>query len=172
MIVSLSDTVAVAVDVIVWTVLSVSIGFAHHRLPARSLDTDGPVTSLRRFESGGTWYQRRFQIRSWKDRLPEAGAVFSDGLSKRRLPGTDRSGLERFTRETRRAERVHWWLLSAAPFFVLWNRPAVAAAMLVYGLVANVPFIAVQRFNRGRAIRALGRLGRADRLDLVPESVL
>jgi glycosyl-4,4'-diaponeurosporenoate acyltransferase len=170
MIISLSDTATVAVDVAVWAVLGVTIGYLHHRLPTSSLATDGPVTSLRRFETGGTWYQRRLRIRSWKDRLPEAGAVFSGGLSKRRLPGSDRQGLALFVRETRRAERVHWWLLAATPWFILWNRPLVASAMVLYGVVANLPFIAVQRFNRGRASRALSRLGRAERSPRVAES--
>lgn len=172
MIVTLSDVAALTVDVTIWVALGVTVGYLHHRLPATSLASDGPVTSLRRFEAGGTWYHRRLRIRWWKDRLPEAGAIFSGGLSKRRLPGSDRAGLARFVRETRRAERVHWWLLAATPLFILWNRPVLAAAMVAYGVAANVPFIAVQRFNRGRATRALRRLDRAHRPIRVTESVV
>ena len=66
-----------------------------------------------------------------------------------------RGGLERFVLETRRAELGHW--LAAAPgiLFVLWNPPAVVPFMVAYGLLVNLPFVAVQRYNRLRASRVL-----------------
>ena len=88
---------------------------------------------------------------------PEAGALFPGGVSKRQLPALDKSGLELFVRETRRAELGHWWALLAGPVFVLWNPPAIAAVLIGYGIAINLPFIAIQRYNRFRTEPLLRR---------------
>jgi glycosyl-4,4'-diaponeurosporenoate acyltransferase len=63
--------------------------------------------------------------------------------------------LSRFAAETRRAELVHWCVLALTPFFVLWNPVGLFLAMVAYGVIANVPCIAIQRYNRSRIVRAL-----------------
>ncbi len=115
----------------------------------------------------------RSRIRRWKDRLPEAGALFAGGISKRHVPAADQGGLERFVVETRRAELGHW--LAAA------RRAAVRAVEPAGGRrrswsptawLVNLPFIAVQRYNRIRAARVRvverrwrrGRAGRGQRV--------
>jgi len=71
------------------------------------------------------------------------------------LPDDELGGLERFVVETRRAELGHWLAAAAGPFFVLWNPWPAAVALVVYGLAANLPCIAIQRYNRLRAERVL-----------------
>ena len=153
----LSDGVAVAVDVVAWAVLGTLAGYVGHRLPPEWLARDRGPLRLAPFEARGTWYARRLRIKRWKDRLPEAGGLFRGGTSKRRLVTTDPVGLAAFAAETRRAEWVHWALLAATPAFVLWNPPALAAVMVAYGLVANVPCLLVQRYNRARITATLTR---------------
>ena len=97
------------------------------------------------------------RINRWKDALPEAGALFAGGVSKRELPALDKSGLELFVRETRRAELGHWWAMLAGPVFMLWNPPAIAAVLIGYGIAINLPFIAIQRYNRFRTEPLLRR---------------
>jgi glycosyl-4,4'-diaponeurosporenoate acyltransferase len=70
-----------------------------------------------------------------------------------------------FRAETRRAELGHWSAMACGPLFVLWNPPAVAAVMVVYGVVVNAPFIAIQRFNRLRIGRVLARRSRSSSAD-------
>ena len=77
-------------------------------LPGRCFAADTPLTRLRRFEYRGRWYDRRLRVRVWKDRLPEASAVFGRGFDKGRITGFGTAELERFVAETRRAEWVHW----------------------------------------------------------------
>ena len=139
----------VALDAAVWAGWSAVVGYAAHRLPLARLAHDGVLTRLRPWEHGGRVYQG-LGIRRWKDRLPEAGALFAGGVSKRGLPGHDRAGLERFALETRRAELVHWSIPAVVPVFVLWNPPALVAAMVAFAVVANGPCLLVQRYNRGR----------------------
>ncbi|HEX6659850.1 MAG TPA: hypothetical protein VF065_17285 [Ilumatobacter sp.] len=150
----------VLVDIVAWAVFHAATGYAVHRLPLRKLQRDTWLLRQRPFEDDGRVYER-FGIRRWKDALPEAGALFSGGMSKRRLPGAAGGGLPRFVAETRRAELGHWSAMACGPLFVLWNPPAVAAVMVAYGVVVNAPFIAIQRYNRWRGERVIARRKRS-----------
>ena len=93
----------VLVDIVAWGLFHAATGYAAHRLGDNRLARDGWLLRPRQFEAGGRFY-RRLRIHRWKDRLPEAGALFEGGVSKRELPATDREGLTVFVRETRRGE--------------------------------------------------------------------
>jgi glycosyl-4,4'-diaponeurosporenoate acyltransferase len=153
-------TLTAVVDVAAWGACHALTGYAAHRLGERRLTRDGWLLRQRGFEDGGRWYRRRLRIQRWKDRLPEAGDLFRGGMSKRRLPARDEAGLARFARETRRAELGHWWALCCGPVFVLWNPPVAAVLLVAYGVLVNLPFIAIQRYNRFRIAAVLDRLGR------------
>ncbi len=158
-VVDLSDGATVAVDVIAWAVVHAGTGYLVHRLPVGRLG-DARLYRARRFEAGGRFYRHTLRIHRWKDRVPEAGALFPGGVSKRRLPPGER-GLDRFVVETRRAELGHWLAAAAGPVFVLWNPPVAAGLLALYGLAVNLPCIAIQRYNRLRATAVLRR--RAER---------
>jgi glycosyl-4,4'-diaponeurosporenoate acyltransferase len=150
----LPKALTVVVDMTAWAVIHLATGYAAYRLAEGRLARDGWLLRARRFEAGGRWYRRRLRIDRWKDRLPELGALFQGGVSKRHLPAVDVEGLREFACETRRAELAHWWALSCGLLFLLWNPPVAAVVLVGYGLVANLPFIAIQRYNRFR-IQAL-----------------
>jgi glycosyl-4,4'-diaponeurosporenoate acyltransferase len=145
---------AVALDVVAWGVVHAATGYAAHRLGDDRLSREGWLLRPRRFEARGRWYRRRLRIDRWKDRVPEAGDLFRGGVSKRHLPGYDDAALQLFGRETRRAELGHWWAMWCGPVFLVWNPPRAAVLLVSYGVVANLPFIAIQRYNRSR-IRAI-----------------
>jgi glycosyl-4,4'-diaponeurosporenoate acyltransferase len=147
----------VVVDIAAWGVFHAATGYAAHRLDDRWLARDEWLLRLRAFEAGGGWYRRHLRIGRWKDRLPEAGAIFAGGLSKRQVPAYDDASLLLFARETRRAELAHWWAMGCAPLFVLWNPPVAAGPLLAYGVAVNLPFIAIQRYNRARIAALLTR---------------
>jgi len=142
------------VDVLAWGGFHAATGYAAFRLDDNRLSRDGWLLRPRRFETTGRWYRRRLRIDRWKDRLPEAGDLFRGGVSKRHLPSYDVAGLQLFVRETRRAELAHWWAMCCGPVFMLWNPPLAAGLLVGYGLVANLPFVVIQRYNRFR-IQAL-----------------
>jgi glycosyl-4,4'-diaponeurosporenoate acyltransferase len=144
-------------DVAVWAAWSTLAGYLAHVLPATRLDHDTALFRLRRSELDRRLYERRLHVKAWKDRLPEAGALFGGGFSKRHLVRRGRDHLERFVIETRRAELTHWLVMAAAPLFFLWNPWWAGLVMIVYALVANVPCIAIQRYNRARLLRILRR---------------
>jgi glycosyl-4,4'-diaponeurosporenoate acyltransferase len=152
-----SNVVIVLIDAGVWATWSALCGYAAHRLSPARLSRDNWLFRIRRFEAGGRFYERWLRIRRWKDRLPDAGELFRGGVSKRRLVAHDRGRLERFAAETRRAELAHWLILAAAPWFLLWNPWWLGLAMVGYGIVANVPCLAIQRYNRARLLRMILR---------------
>jgi glycosyl-4,4'-diaponeurosporenoate acyltransferase len=149
----------VLVDSLVWLLWSALVGFGLSKVPPGALVADRWVTRLRPIERDGRAYER-LRIRRWKDLLPEAGSAFG-GQSKRHLLGSARPDLERFAAETRRAELVHWSILAATPLFGLWNPAPLFAGMVAYGVFANVPCIAIQRYNRARIQRVVARRQRA-----------
>lgn len=151
------QAVTVAVDIVAWGAFHAATGYAAHRLADDRLRGDGWLLRQRPFEDDGRWYRRRLHIHRWKDRLPEAGDLFRGGRSKRELPAYDVAGLELFARETRRAELAHWWAMACGPLFVLWNPPLAAALLISYGVLVNLPFIAIQRYNRFRIEALLAR---------------
>jgi glycosyl-4,4'-diaponeurosporenoate acyltransferase len=159
-VVHLANGWTVVLDIVAWGVVHASTGYVAHRLPVRWLQCDRGPLRLTAAERRVTCFHR-IDIRRWKDRLPEAGALFTGGVSKRHLPPTDHGGLPRFVVETRRAEWAHWLALAAVPLFALFNPPAAAVAMIAYGVAANGPCIAVQRYNRARLARALARSRRS-----------
>jgi glycosyl-4,4'-diaponeurosporenoate acyltransferase len=153
----LSDGWSVAVSSVFWTLSSLLLGWIAHRWGLERVESEGPLTRLRDWEAEGRWWQRHLRVRRWKDRLPEAGGFFRGGYPKRRLRSRQSSDLDRFRRETIRAERVHWALMASSPLHLIWCRPPIGAGMLAFGVCFNAPFIVVQRFNRGRISRLLRR---------------
>jgi glycosyl-4,4'-diaponeurosporenoate acyltransferase len=147
----------IVLDVVAWAAWSATAGLVAHRMPVSRLGHDKWWFHLRPAERSGRLYER-LRIKRWKDALPEAGALFRGGFSKRRVTRHDREYLERFVIETRRAELAHWPILAIGPTFFLWMPWWLALAMLGYAVIANVPCILVQRYNRARLERMLGRL--------------
>jgi glycosyl-4,4'-diaponeurosporenoate acyltransferase len=149
-IVSVPPLVALGANVALWASAQVLAGYAAHRLPLSKLERDGWLLRIRPFEDRGRWYERTLRIGRWKDRLPEAGAFFDGGMTKRAIPARRAGGVERFAAETRRAELAHWASFACLPFCVAWNDVLGVALMVVYGLAINLPLIAIQRYNRAR----------------------
>jgi glycosyl-4,4'-diaponeurosporenoate acyltransferase len=152
------QALTIVVDVIAWGVFHSATGYAAYRLDESRLSRDGWLLRPRRFETAGRWYRRWLRVHRWKDKMPEAGNLFRGGISKRQLPGRDMAALQLFVRETRRAELTHWWAMWCGPIFILWNPPLAAALLVAYGVLVNLPFIVIQRYNRFRILALTERL--------------
>jgi glycosyl-4,4'-diaponeurosporenoate acyltransferase len=97
-------------------------------------------------------------IGKWKELLPEAGALFRGGFRKRRMRSLDSGYLEGFRRETNRAEFSHWITLISGMSFFVWNPWQIGCAMVAYAVLTNLPFIAIQRYNRPRLDKLAGQV--------------
>jgi glycosyl-4,4'-diaponeurosporenoate acyltransferase len=151
------QALTIVVDVVAWGGFHTATGYAAHRLDESRISRDGWLLRPRGFETDGRWYRRRLRVHRWKDKVPEAGDLFRGGVSKRHLPASGVAELQLFVRETRRAELAHWWAMCCGPVFVLWNPPLAAGLLVGYGVVINLPFIAIQRYNRFRTLALIER---------------
>ena len=142
---------------VLWASFGIGSGWLVNRVPPSALDHDTFLTRLRPFERRGFWYDRHLRVRVWKDRLPEAGAMFRGGASKATLPGFGPAQLGAFVIETRRAEYVHWANAVFGLTFVPWSPWTVSVVMIAFGLVVHLPFVIVQRYNRARLRYVLSR---------------
>jgi glycosyl-4,4'-diaponeurosporenoate acyltransferase len=143
-----------------WPAWTFAVGYVAHRVPADRFADESGVTRARAFERDGAWYRESMQIERWKDRLPEAGALFPGGYAKRSLDARDPASLATFVIETRRAETAHWGMAGGVLVTLLWNPWWAAPVNLAVAAGSNVPCIAVQRYNRARLTRLLCRLAR------------
>jgi glycosyl-4,4'-diaponeurosporenoate acyltransferase len=110
---------------------------------------------IRSWEKDGRFYQRPLRIKRWRGVIPDGGGLFKGGFPKKSLESSDTGYLKIFFYETKRAELTHWLAMIPAPIFFLWNIWWAGIIMIVYAIVANVPCIMLQRFNRARLYRVL-----------------
>jgi glycosyl-4,4'-diaponeurosporenoate acyltransferase len=157
MLIPLSDGWAIVVGSVMWAVISVAVGYAMHRAPVARFSHDNAVTRLRPFEADGRFYERVTRIRRWKRYLPEGGDFYEGGFNKRHLRGRTDAHLQRFVAETRRAEMTHWVVMWSGPVFWVWSTFWLGWIMVGFGVVANLPCIIAQRYNRARLLRVLSR---------------
>jgi glycosyl-4,4'-diaponeurosporenoate acyltransferase len=134
-----------------WLSIQMGLAWAFTRMPVAWFNP-GEAGA---WERGGRFYERVFHIKVWKDRLPDASRWFGGGFAKGALIHTHRDYLHRFLRETWRGELCHWLAMICAPVFFLWNPWWGDMIIVAYAILANLPCILVQRYNRARLERLL-----------------
>lgn len=101
------------------------------------------------WEKNGRWYSKNLKINSWKDRLPQHTG--KDGFTKKHMESDITiEYLDRFIMETCRGEWDHCMCTLYLLVSLIIN-PFVFG--LLFGLLVvlvNLPFIAIQRYNRFR----------------------
>lgn len=115
-------------------------------------------------ENGGKIYDR-LHIRKWKDIMPDMSKILPavmPGRAPKESHGT-KEEMELLLQETCIAEAVHG-ALCAVGFGCAWiwpGWPGLAIALL--NVLANIPFILIQRYNRPRLCRMYQRKTAAKR---------
>ena len=148
---------AVAVDFVAWLAIHIGVSVYVARMATDSFNPHSWLYRERRWEMAGNIYQKVLRIKSWKHLLPDGAAVSKSGFRKKRLRSSDPAYIERFVLETCRAELTHWLIFAFAPVFFLWNDWRIGIVMIAYGIIANVPCIASQRYNRVRLMSVQSR---------------
>ena len=136
-----------------WPIIQLGWAWAFTRMPATWFNPGIAHAS----EKTRRFYEGYLGIKRWKDSLPDAARWFSGGFAKGQLRDANPDYLRRFVRETWRGELCHWFALGCAPVFLLWNPWWADLIMVGYGLLANLPCILAQRYNRLRLRRLLSR---------------
>ncbi len=157
-IIFLPDIWALILCFIVWPVLQVGAALICISLPGRFFSPNSFVFRAHGFEKDGLIYDSIFRVSRWKHLLPDGGMVWRKrGFRKKKLDNFSEENLNRFLVESARGEMTHW--LAIFPFWIFWffTPPYVPWIMLIYALLANVPCIIAQRYNRPRVQRLLQR---------------
>jgi|GEM_PF-225884 len=147
-----------------WLTASLLVGLLANQLPATWLERPGGRPGSPR-PSGiaqgpappGARPPWTPGIRVWKRWIPDAGGTLPGGVRKASLVRRDGPSLRRLVLETRRAELVHWLLLPGGLLTALWLPPAGVVVNVVFALAFNLPCLLLQRYNRARLQRCLGR---------------
>ncbi|GHC58118.1 hypothetical protein [Roseibacillus persicicus] len=122
-------------------------------LPSSLFSPNSFLYRTRAWERGGSLYEKVFQVRLWKDRLPDGASWFA-GFAKGSLKSRDPDYLRQFQVETCRGEFSHWVQTIVISLFVIWNPFPANLIIIGYALLANLPCIISQRHTRAR----LGKL--------------
>ena len=150
----------ILLDIAIWFVIHMGVVYFAVRIPIRFFNPRAFPYRTRNWERSGTFYQKFFKIKRWKERAPDgAGLMKERGFPKKRLGNSSNTYLHAFLLETCRAEMTHWIIMLFAPFFFLWNRFWVGVIMIIYALAENIPLIMIQRYNRARFRKIMQKRG-------------
>lgn len=108
-----------------------------------------------KWEKKGNIYDQFFKVHFWKKYLPDGGAFVKGELKLRHLDFSSEQNMVEFLTASCRAETSHW--LSIFPFwmFGFFIPPIGVWYMFIYALIANMPCIIVQRYNRPRITKLI-----------------
>ena len=137
-----------------WAGIQMGLAWLFTRLPLSWFHPAPPF----RWERGGGFYERVLLVKRWKHFLPDGSSWFSGGFAKASLTRSHPDYLRRFLRETWRGELCHWTAIACVPLFFLWNPWWGNLIIVSYALIANLPCIVAQRYNRVRIERVLARV--------------
>lgn len=138
-------------------------------LPERLFSPERPAYRAQRWEDGGDFYRQHLRVDRWKDYLPTFAGP--NRFSKRHLTAADPTYLNRFIVETCRGESNHVRAVLSVVMMKLWTPMLLWLFMLSIALLGNLPFIAVQRYNRPRLQRALALSERRAALEVDADSL-
>ena len=134
-----------AVIVAIW---HITVFIACVKLPASYFDENKPRFRPRDWERGGRWYKDTLRINSWKDRIPQYTS--KDGFSKEHLDDVSIEYLNQFIMETCRGEWMHLSGALCAVLLLVINPIGFGLVFAFLDLLGNLPFAAIQRYNRFR----------------------
>lgn len=153
---NLSALITASSSALGWLLWSLLVGSLANQLPATWLAKEHWFWR-RPWREQKQSFEKRLAIRRWKPWLPDTGHALPNGIAKASLVGRERRKLERLVLETRRAELVHlalwlFWIITP-----LWLPLAGVLINLAFATAFNLPCLWVQRYNRLRLQRLLGK---------------
>lgn len=121
---------------------------------ASFFDPSKSIYKIRKWEIANSFYTRKLKIKKWKDKLPSYTA--KNGFSKKQLKSIseiDPRYIKDFITETCRGEWDHL-MCCAYILIAFWINPLPYAVLFSSIVVfCNLPFVAIQRYNRLRLLR-------------------
>lgn len=156
MIRNLSAIYIILIDLALAVLWHLLVLFACIYMPPKTFDYNRRMYKKRKWEQDGKWYSKYIKIGKWKDILPQR--VGGDGFSKAHFTSTSKEYIDRFILETCRGEWNH-------KLNCLYGIPVLVISPIKYGavfallvLIGNLPFVAIQRYNRIRLLKIKDKL--------------
>lgn len=146
----------VILNVVLWPVIQMALAWTFTRMPVSWFSP--PATPA--FETAA-FYGKFLLVKHWKSLLPDGAAWIGGAFAKREMKTTDPAYLQCFIAETWRGELCHLSAFLFVPLFFLWNPWWGDCVIVAYALIANLPCIIAQRYNRIRLRHLLTRLKNA-----------
>lgn len=143
--------------ILIWTFTPLASALFVRIMPERCSDPDGWLFRTRAWERDGHIYQQVFRIKSWKEKLPDGGALFKGGYSRKRLDSSRAEAIQEHLKWNTRGELSHWinlLPLLASPIFL---EADLCFLILIYAVITNLPCLIAYRYNRPRIRRILQR---------------
>ncbi len=157
MLIELPPLITIILDFIAWFIFHMSIGIAFNYAPAKWFEKDNFLFKTKKWEKGGTFWNKYTKVKKWKNHLPDGAAVFNNGFRKKNIKQSDSEYFKMFIVEYRRAEMTHYISMLPAPLFFIWNPFWVGIIMIIYAVLINTPCIIAQRYNRPRFERLISK---------------
>lgn len=139
-------------------IIGLIAGFVFALIPQKLFLRFQNCYRLRSFEQEGKIYSKYLKINSWKDKLPQFSELTKFGFSKASLNTVSSEYLKIFYIETMRAELTHWVLMLISPIYLCFSAKILVAFTICGNIIGNIPFIIIQRYNRGRVLKLLNHL--------------
>lgn len=126
-------------------------------IPDQFIRVDLALFKTRQFEQEGLFYDKVFQVKRWKKYLPDGGAYFKGGYSRKHVKALDTASLAEHLEWNCRGELSHW--LNFIPLFIfpLILNPSLYLLVFIYSVLANLPCLISYRYNRPRLMAILSR---------------
>lgn len=113
-----------------------------------------------KWEKDGKVYQKLFKVKYWKDYIPSISAFDKKNLSR----DITAEYIEQYLLESIRAELCHDIIILFDIIFIILTPHSMNAKIITWAVIANLPCIIIQRYNRPRfealAKRSLRNQGR------------
>lgn len=136
-------------------------GPAGQAIPAERFHYDKKPFTPYVWEDNGAFYQKKIRISRWKDLSFSLSDAFPRMMQKHVGEDMTEEHLERFVRETCRAEVVHCCLLVVGNLLmILWLSSWYKMGGCVLYSISNLASVLIQRYNRPRLVKLLARVRR------------
>lgn len=132
-----------------WSVTQLSLSHLFTKVPRSFFVTHHQWFQTFSFEKEGELWNRLFLINKWKMYIPEGEWLNKNIYNKRVLKPLTQENIYKMIIEMRRAELVHWLSILPVMVFVRASK-CIKIINILYALLANVPIILTQRYNRPR----------------------
>ncbi len=150
--------ITILICFVLWPVYQFIGAFIALKMDKNQLDSNRSLYKTRNWEKDGYIYNHIFKVKKWKKYLPDGGGFLKNSFKKSKLENTSYENLQKYLIESCRAELTHW--IAIIPFwtFGIFSPPRVIFYMFIYAIIANIPCIIVQRYNRPRIIKYLNAI--------------